>query len=156
MSVIESANPAILRPAPAAAAIIVVDGDRYLLQLRDDRPNIWFPGHWGCFGGGIEPGESPIAALQRELVEELDFATDCLAYFCRFDFDYGFAGGTGVMPRYFFELAVAARDVALMRLGEGQEMRLFSAAEIQAGLRLTPYDGYAFFLHANRARIGAT
>ena len=36
----------------ASAAIIILEDGRYLLQLRDDIELIWYPGHWGCFGGG--------------------------------------------------------------------------------------------------------
>jgi hypothetical protein len=34
----------------AAAAIIRVEDDGYLMQLRDSRPDIWYPGCWGLFG----------------------------------------------------------------------------------------------------------
>ena len=43
----------------------------YLLQLRDFKSSIIFPGHWGAFGGAIEEGESPRDALDRELKEEI-------------------------------------------------------------------------------------
>lgn len=51
-------------------AILLVDG-RYALQLRDNDPAIAGPGLWGMFGGAIEPGESPVEALGREVHEEL-------------------------------------------------------------------------------------
>ena len=38
-----------LRPANAVVAIIVVDETSYLMQLRDQKPNIFYPGHWGLF-----------------------------------------------------------------------------------------------------------
>ena len=47
------------------------EDNRVLLQLRDDKPDIFFPNHWGCFGGAIEPGEAPHDTLLRELQEEL-------------------------------------------------------------------------------------
>jgi 8-oxo-dGTP pyrophosphatase MutT (NUDIX family) len=51
----------------AAAAILVHEDGRILMQLRDDRPDIWYPNHWGLFGGGVEAGESPEEALCWEL-----------------------------------------------------------------------------------------
>jgi 8-oxo-dGTP pyrophosphatase MutT (NUDIX family) len=52
-----------LKPARAAAAIIVFEDGRYLLQLRDQKPGIFFPGHWGLFGGATDPGETPEQAV---------------------------------------------------------------------------------------------
>lgn len=51
-------------------------GNRVLLQLRDDKLGIVFPGHWGFFGGAIEEGESAEDAIQREIVEEIGFLPD--------------------------------------------------------------------------------
>src|SRR5262249_59560855 len=73
-----------LRPGNAVAAIIVVEG-QYLLQLRDAKPGIFFPAHWGCFGGGVDPGETVEQALVRELEEELGakIVTGDMRYFSR-------------------------------------------------------------------------
>jgi 8-oxo-dGTP pyrophosphatase MutT (NUDIX family) len=76
-----------LVPGDAVAALILVESDGYLMQLRDPRPEIWYPGHWGLFGGGVEPGEEPLAALARELGEELELEVETAALFARFDFD---------------------------------------------------------------------
>lgn len=52
---------------PAVTAVIQ-DGDRFLLaRQRDTR-------RWSLIGGGIEPGETPEAALRREVHEELGVA----------------------------------------------------------------------------------
>ena len=45
-----------LHPGDAVAAIIVFDNGKYLLQLRDDKPGIFFPAHWGLFSGGVDAG----------------------------------------------------------------------------------------------------
>lgn len=61
-----------------AAAIVDADG-RILVQRRPaGRPQ---PGVWELPGGKIEPGETPEAALVRELREELgiDVEASCLA-----------------------------------------------------------------------------
>jgi len=44
-----------------------------LMQLRDDKPEIRFPGTWGLFGGSVDEGETPQAAIVREVSEELGY-----------------------------------------------------------------------------------
>ena len=34
----------------AVAGILVLEDGRYLMQLRDDIPGIFYPDHWGLFG----------------------------------------------------------------------------------------------------------
>jgi len=55
----------------AAAGVFLLTKDRRLvLQLRDDRPDIDNPGMITSFGGGAEPGETPVACALREIAEE--------------------------------------------------------------------------------------
>lgn len=62
----------------AAAALIDPDGRVLLAQRPEGRP---MAGLWEFPGGKVEPGETPEAALIRELHEELGIATwaSCLA-----------------------------------------------------------------------------
>ena len=39
---------------------IVVVKDKYLLQLRDNKKNIFFPNFWGLFGGSLNKNETHI------------------------------------------------------------------------------------------------
>jgi 8-oxo-dGTP pyrophosphatase MutT (NUDIX family) len=61
-------------PHRAIAAAVVVDtsGD-LLLQLRDDKPDIIYPGGIGLFGGHCEDNESALDCAVRELAEELTY-----------------------------------------------------------------------------------
>jgi A/G-specific adenine glycosylase len=56
------------RPRVRAAVAIVSSGGRWLVQRRP--PQGLLGGLWEFPGGRIEPGERPLAAAQRELLEE--------------------------------------------------------------------------------------
>jgi 8-oxo-dGTP diphosphatase len=56
---------------PAVALAMLEREGRWLLQLRDDIDSIIYPGHWGLFGGHLDPGETASEAVHRELQEEI-------------------------------------------------------------------------------------
>ena len=141
-----------LNPGEATAALIVTADGRYLLQHRDDKPEIFFPGYWGNFGGALEPGETPADALRRELFEELAFDPPEMTPFATLGLDFSFAG-LGVVARHVFEVPIAADQVASMRLGEGQAMALFSGEAILTMARVIPYDATVIWQHALRHRF---
>jgi 8-oxo-dGTP diphosphatase len=58
-----------------AAAIVVDTSGRLLLQLRDDVPNILYPGKIGLFGGHREGNETFLDCVVREIHEELSYAS---------------------------------------------------------------------------------
>jgi 8-oxo-dGTP pyrophosphatase MutT (NUDIX family) len=145
----------LLRPGDAVAALIVVPHHGYLLQLRDNRPDIFFPDHWGLFGGAVEPGESEETALLRELEEELglELPPGVASYVTRIDFDWN-KPSCGRTTRAFFEITVMAEAISRLTLGEGADMRVFAPDEVLALPRVTPYDAFALWMHINWNLIG--
>ena len=59
---------------------IIVSENLYLMQLRDFKPNIIYPGHWGFFAGHWKYHETAVDAMMRELNEELCWQPPILTY----------------------------------------------------------------------------
>jgi 8-oxo-dGTP pyrophosphatase MutT (NUDIX family) len=141
-----------LRASDAVAGLIVTEDERYIMQLRDAIPDIFYPDHWGCFGGAVDEGENPVQALRRELLEELDFEVVNAKEFIRFDFDLTKLGQKKVY-RIYYEIPVPAESYARFTLREGAQIKTFSGTEILSQARVTPYDAYAIWLHMRRSRF---
>ncbi len=137
-----------LQPGHAACAVIVLADGRYLLQLRDQKPGIFYPGHWGLFGGAIDGDESPEAALRRELREEIGLVAGDLRPLTQFSFT---CGRHGRIDRHFYEVTIASEVLPELELREGSQMRAFTAASILTQPRVVPYDSFALWIHASRA-----
>jgi NAD+ diphosphatase len=59
-----------------AVIMLVVDGDRCVLSRRPGAP----PGRWSALAGFVEPGETPEAAVQREVREEVGLEVSGVRY----------------------------------------------------------------------------
>ena len=108
-----------------AHAILLLSG-KYVLQLRDDIPSIAAAGQWSLFGGKINPGETPLAAVKRELFEELLIKPD-FKFFERADYYYDFVKGI-VRTSFFVSNIDSVWDAH--QLKEGKAVDVFSFAEL--------------------------
>lgn len=68
-------EPAAPRARKLVVAGLIVGRDRRVL-ISQRRANQPLPLQWELPGGKVEPGEAPVAALERELREELGAAVD--------------------------------------------------------------------------------
>ncbi len=94
---------------------ILYQGDRVLMQLRDDVDTILYPGHWGLFGGHLEPGEPPEAAVVREVYEEIGYRLPKFIFFGEYADSHA--------QRLVF-VAPLTCELAALNLQEGQGMDL--------------------------------
>jgi len=102
----------ISEPLPKVAIAILYQDGKFLMQLRDDNPDILYPGHWGFFGG--------------QLMEELSYCPPILTLFdCHQD--------TYVI-RYVYH-GQLDKAVNEMVLGEGMDLEWFTPEDIERGDR---------------------
>ena len=110
-------------PVPVAMAIIHQDG-KFLMQLRDNIPEILYPGVWGLFGGHLELGENPEAGLKRELLEEINYFVDKITKFkCYAD---------ERIIRHIFHLPLVV-TLENLELNEGWDLDLITPQDIVRG-----------------------
>lgn len=142
--------------ADSVAAVIFTWDGQYLLQQREARKGVDFPGMWGLFGGSVDPGESREGAIARELLEELGLAVASPAIFANLVFDERPRGGWHCR-RTYFEIEIEDSEVSRLTLHEGQAMSLFQIQNAAAlGPKLIPYDACALLMHARRDESRAT
>lgn len=75
------------KPIPVVAAVIADAAGLVLVAQRPAHKHLALK--WEFPGGKVEPGESPEAALARELREELGIEIEILRTLPRFTHDYG-------------------------------------------------------------------
>jgi mutator protein MutT len=59
-----------------ALAVIVNNDNKILLLKRANEPKSWMPEKWALVGGGVEKGETPEQAVNREIKEETNLDID--------------------------------------------------------------------------------
>ena len=102
---------------------IIYKDQKYLLQLRDNKPSILCPNTWAFFGGNVKNGEGFVEAIKRELTEELSWFPEKLFYLAkskdsRFDC---------INTYYIAHCEVPEHALVL---GEGQAMEWFTIDDV--------------------------
>ena len=108
----------------SGAKLALFLGQKIVVILRDDKPDIPYPGHWDLPGGGREQEESPEVCALRETEEEigLQLAPSDLVWSRRYSRPRGYV--------WFFVTHQPAGLVSDIRLGsEGQRWALMDPRE---------------------------
>jgi 8-oxo-dGTP diphosphatase len=116
-------SPLVLNPKEVVVVLPYVH-DKVLMQLRDMKKGINFPGCWGFLGGSIDDGETPEEAFKRELLEEIGYKP---AVMYKMGFDVVRDLGNLSIHAYCCPLTIPIEKIALQ---EGMDLGLFSLEEI--------------------------
>jgi 8-oxo-dGTP diphosphatase len=112
-----------MKTRSVVASLLFNEAGEVLLQQRDDKPGLVFAGFWTLFGGQVEAGEAPEAAIRRELDEEIGYVPPLdfwLSYVC----PVRSIPGDVMTTNHVFtgQMGVPIETLTLM---EGQAMRYF-------------------------------
>jgi 8-oxo-dGTP diphosphatase len=102
---------------------------KYLVYLRDDNPEIPFPNHWDLIGGHVEKRETPIEALKREMMEEIEQTTSDLRSFSFWKKYVCTEGDVTPNVKYIFR-GVINKPLEEIPLNEGQYLRFVTQEEL--------------------------
>jgi len=105
------------------SVFFINDANQILLLLRDNDDNIPFPNCWDALGGHVEPGETPLECINREMEEEIHLNLDSPVLFNVYDLS------DRIECSYWQK---ANFDIEQIELGEGQHLKWFTETEIQA------------------------
>jgi 8-oxo-dGTP diphosphatase len=112
------------KPIILVAAVALIDPDGRVL-IAERPPGKHLAGTWEFPGGKVQPGETPEAALIRELDEELGIGTheSCLAPFTFAS--HGYENFHLLMPLY-----VCRKWQGIARAREGQRLKWVRPAQL--------------------------
>jgi len=121
---------------------IILRNNKYLLQLRDNKKNIFFPNFWGLFGGRLDEDETYEDALVREIKEETNLVIKSQNKI--FETKYKMIGLKKKRELTYCECKVIKNKQII--LSEGQKYNFFSFEKIKK-LKIIPMDFVAINTH---------
>lgn len=124
-----ASNPLVPPQPVPGVSVLVRDGDRVLLVRRGRDP---YRGWWALPGGRIEPGETAVAAAQRELTEETGLSASRLVAIDTVEVPQ--AAGH---PAYAITVFGAAETSGTLRPGDDADAARWVDGSGLADLRLT-------------------
>jgi 8-oxo-dGTP diphosphatase len=106
--------------------IALICGNATVAYLRDDKPDIPYPGMWDLPGGGREGTESPIECGLREVQEEFGLVLGASLVMLLEQHK----SPRGGLDTYFCAIQITEEDIKAIRFGEeGQRWAMMPIAD---------------------------
>ena len=115
---------------------IIIYKNKFLLQKRDKKNDIYFPDLWGVFGGSLKNKESPKMAVEREIMEEINVKLKFKKFL---ENDILSKNFNPRRRRYFFYSNIKYREIKKIVLNEGKSFDFFNLKQLEK-LSIVPWD----------------
>ena len=130
-----------------ASAVIIYFKEKILLVLRSNNKKIFYPNHYGLFGGAKEKNETYLGAAKRELLEEtnINILKQDIKYLL--DINFSFPNSKLINRRiYTHQINDLNKFKKFFILGEGVSQKFFTYNQIKNLSNIVPYDKLALDL----------
>jgi 8-oxo-dGTP diphosphatase len=118
---------------------ILYFNNKYLVQKRSKKKNIYFPNVYGLFGGGLNVNENFLNGIHRELYEELNLKLnlDKIKYFLKISINSRHFKKHRL--RKYYSVKITNKQIKSIQLQEGQSFHLLTINQIKK-LNFVPWD----------------
>ena len=130
-----------------ASAVIIYFKEKILLVLRSNNKKIFYPNHYGLFGGAKEKNETYLGAAKRELLEEtnINILKQNIKYLL--DINFSFPNSKLINRKiYTYQINDLNKFKKFFILGEGVSQKFFTYNQIKNLSNIVPYDKLAIDL----------
>ena len=130
-----------------ASAVIIYFKEKILLVLRSNNKKIFYPNHYGLFGGAKEKNETHLGAAKRELLEEtnINILKQDIKYLL--DINFSFPNSKLINRKiYTYQINDLKKFKKIFILGEGVSQKFFTYNQIKNLPNIVPYDKLAIDL----------
>ena len=127
----------------SVAGIIFIN-NKYLFQVRDNKSSIWFPGFNGFFGGLVDKNETPIHAIKREILEELNIPVVKAKLLIKANFKPSTLKQQ--RERFYYLITLKKNFAKKLRINEGSGFKFLSINQLMLS-KMIPWDITAIYYH---------
>jgi len=131
--------------AKNASAVIIYHKNKVFLNLRTKNKKIFYPNHWGCFGGAKNKKESYLKAATRELYEETNIKINKQELRFFFHLDFTMPSTHRLIRRHFYlyQIKKINHFEKNFKLQEGASSLFFNNKSFLKIKNFVPYDKLA-------------